>query len=62
MKTLKILGIVGTVALFLGTGFNLINDFTEKIIFSNLITIPLFAIAVIGLICEIIYLVKNKKK
>ena len=52
MKTLKIMTIIGWLALFFASLFNLINAFAEKRIFGPAITLPLFGIALVGIICD----------
>ena len=62
MKTLRIIQSVGYLALFLASVFNLVNQIAEKQIFGLAITLPLFVIALAGIICGIVLLVKNKRK
>ena len=61
MKVLRIIQSVGYFALFLASIFNLVNQIKEKQIFGLAITLPLFVIALIGIICGIILITKNKK-
>lgn len=62
MKTLKVMKIIGSIALFLASLLNLINGIAEKRIFSPVITLPLLMIALVGIICDFILLGKNRKK
>ena len=61
MKTLRIIQSIGYFALFLASAFNLVNQIAEKHIFGLAITLPLFAIALVGIICGIILITKNRK-
>ena len=61
MKTLRIIQSIGYFALFLASVFNLVNQIAEKHIFGLAITLPLFAIALVGIICGIIIITKNRK-
>ena len=61
MKALRIIQSIGYLALFLASVFNLVNQITEKHIFGLAITLPLFVIALVGIICGIVLLIKNKK-
>ena len=61
MKTLKIIQCIGDAALLLASIFNLINQITEKNIFSLAITLPLLLIAVVGIVCGIVIIVKNRQ-
>ena len=56
----KILFVVGYLALFLASVFNLVNNIVEKQIFGSFIMIPLFVLAIVGIVCGIILNVKNK--
>ena len=62
MKALRIIQSIGCFALFLASVFNLVNQIAEKHIFGLAITLPLFAIALVGIICGIILITKNRKK
>ena len=62
MKALRIIQIVGYFALFLASVFNFINQIKEKQIFGLAIMLPLFVITLIGMICGIILISKNRKK
>ena len=62
MKALRIIQSIGYFALFLASVFNLVNQITEKQIFGLAITLPLFVIALVGIICSIILITKNRKK
>ena len=62
MKALRIIQSVGYFALFLASVFNLVNQIAEKQIFGLVVTMPLFVIALAGIICGIVVLVKNKRK
>lgn len=62
MKALRIIQNIGFFALFLASVFNLVNQIAEKHIFGLAITLPLFAIALVGIICGIILITKNRKK
>ena len=61
MKALRIIQSIGYFALFLASVFNLVNQIAEKHIFGLAITLPLFAIALVGIICGIILITKNRK-
>ena len=62
MKALRIIQSIGYFALFLASAFNLVNQIAEKHIFGLAITLPLFAIALVGIICGIILITKHRKK
>ena len=62
MKALRIIQSVGYFALFLASVFNFINQIKEKQIFGLAIMLPLFVITLIGMICGIILISKNRKK
>ena len=62
MKTLRIIQCIGYFALFLASVFNFINQITEKNFFGLAITLPLFVIAIVGIICDIILITKKRKK
>ena len=62
MKALRIIQSVGYFALFLASVFNLVNQIAEKQIFGLAITLPLLVIALVGIICGIILIIKNRKK
>jgi len=62
VKSLRIIQTIGYFALFLASIFNFVNQITEKNVFSPAVTIPLFVIAIVGITCGIILLVKNKRK
>lgn len=62
MKKLQICQIIGNVALFLACLFNLINQRAEKQIFGVAVTTPLFVIAIIGIACGLVYIIKNRRK
>jgi len=62
MKALRIIQSIGFFALFLGSVFNFVNRIAEKHIFGLAITLPLFVIALVGIICGIILIIKNRKK
>ena len=62
MKALRIIQSIGFFALFLGSVFNFVNRIAEKQIFGLAITLPLFVIALVGIICGIILISKNRKK
>ena len=62
MKALRIIQSIGFFALFLGSVFNFVNRIAEKQIFGLAITLPLFVIALVGIICGIILITKNRKK
>ena len=62
MKFLKIMQFIGYTALFLGAIFNIVNQVTDKTVFGLEITMPLMAVALAGIVCGIIFLVKNKGK
>ena len=62
MKKMVILKISGYFALFLSSCFNLTNSIAEKEIFPPYVTGPLLAIAIVGIVCDIVLLVKNKGK
>lgn len=62
MKALRIIQSVGYFALFLASLFNLVNQIAEKQIFGLAVTMPLLVIALAGIICGIVLLVKNKRK
>ena len=62
MKAPRIIQSVGFFALFLASVFNLVNQIAEQHIFGPAITIPLFVIALVGIICGIILIIKNRKK
>ena len=62
MKAPRIIQSVGFFALFLASVFNLVNQIAEQHIFGPAITIPLFVIALAGIICGIILIIKNRKK
>ena len=61
MKFLKIMQGIGYVALFLGVIFNVVNQASSKTVFGLEITMPLMVVALVGIICGIIYLVKSKR-
>ena len=62
MKFLKIMQSIGYFALFLGAIFNIVNQVTDKTVFGLEITMPLMLVALAGIVCGIIFLVKNKGK
>ena len=62
MKALRIIQSIGYFALSLASVFNLVNQIKEKQIFGLAITLPLFVIALAGMICGIILISKNRKK
>ena len=62
MKAPRIIQSVGFFALFLASVFNLVNQIAEQHIFGPAIMIPLFVIALVGIICGIIFIIKNRKK
>ena len=62
MKALRIIQSVGYFALFLASVFNLVNTIAEKHIFSRAVMLPLFVVALAGIICGIILISKNRKK
>ena len=62
MKFLKIMQFIGYIALFLGAIFNIVNQVTDKTVFGLEITMFLMAVALAGIVCGIIFLVKNKGK
>ena len=62
MKFLKIMQFIGCVTLLLGAIFNIVNQATNKTVFGLGITMPLMAVALAGIVCGIIFLVKNKGK
>ena len=62
MKALRIIQSVGYFAIFLASVFNLVNQIAERQIFGLVVTMPLFVIALAGIICGIVVLVKNKRK
>ena len=61
MRISRIIQSVGYFALFLASVFNLVNQIAEKQIFGLYITLPLFIIALVSIICGIVLIVKNKK-
>lgn len=61
MKVSRIIQSIGYFALFLASVFNFVNQIAEKQIFGLYITIPLLVIALVGIICGIVLLIKNKK-
>ncbi|MBE6633357.1 MAG: hypothetical protein E7620_03320 [Ruminococcaceae bacterium] len=62
MKALRTIQNIGYFALFLVAVFNFVNQIAEKQIFGLTITLPLFVIALVGIICGIIFITKNGKK
>ena len=52
---------MGYISLFMGSVFNLVNNFTEKTVFPFYVIILLMVIAVVGIACGIVAVVKNKK-
>lgn len=62
MKVLRIIQCIGYFALFLASVFNLVNQIAEKHIFGLAIMLPLFVVALAGMICGIILISKNRKK
>ena len=62
MKALRIIQSVGYFALFLASVFNLVNTIAEKHIFGPAVLLPLFVVALAGIICGIILISKNRKK
>ena len=62
MKAPRIIQSVGFFALFLASVFNLVNQIAEQHIFGPAIMIPLFVITLVGIICGIILIIKNRKK
>lgn len=62
MKKLQICQIIGNAALFLACLFNIINQLAEKQIFGVAVTIPLFVIAIIGIACDLVYMIKSRRK
>ena len=62
MKFLKIMQSIGYFALFLGAIFNIVNQVTDKTVFGLEITMPLMLVALAGIVCGIIFLVKSKRK
>ena len=62
MKALRVFQSVGYFALFLASVFNLVNQITGKYIFDLAITLPLFVVALFGIICGFILIAKNRKK
>ena len=62
MKALRNIQSIGYFALILASAFNLVNQIAEKHIFGLAITLPLFAIALVGITCGIILVTKHRKK
>ncbi|MBE6548463.1 MAG: hypothetical protein E7667_06290 [Ruminococcaceae bacterium] len=62
MKKEKILPLIGYVSLLLGSIFNLVNSSTEREIFKWYITVPLFVLAIVGIVYDLVITVKKSKK
>lgn len=62
MKVLRIIQCIGYFALFLASVFNFVNQIAEKQIFGLAITLPLFVVALAGMICGFVLISKNRKK
>ena len=62
MKFLKIMQFIGYVALLLGVIINIVNQATGKTAFGLDIAMFLMVVALVGIICGVIYLVKSKGK
>ncbi len=62
MKALNVIQSIGYFALFLASVFNLVNQIAEQQIFGLAITLPLFLVALAGIICGIVLITKNRKK
>ena len=61
LKVLRIVGIIGYVALVIGVGMDLANLISDKDIFSATVTLPFYIAALIGLICDYVRTNKEKK-
>lgn len=59
MKVSRIIQCIGYFALFLASVFNLVNQIAEKQIFGLAITLPLFVVALAGIICGFVSISKN---
>ncbi len=62
MKFLKIMQFIGCVALLLGVIINIVNQATSKTVLALDIAMFLMVVALVGIICGVIYLVKSKGK
>ena len=62
MNKSKILSLIGPTALLLGSIFNMVNAATEREIFEWYVTIPLFSLAMIGTVYNIIMISKKSKE
>ena len=62
MKFLKIMQFIGYVALLLGVIINIVNQATGKTAFGLDIAMFLMVVALVGIICGVLYLVKSKGK
>ena len=62
MKFLQFMQCIGYIALLFGVIFNIVNQVTDKTVFGLEITMPLMAVALAGIVCGIIFLVKSKQK
>ena len=62
MKFLKIMQFIGCVALLLGVIINIVNQATSNTVLALDIAMFLMVVALVGIICGVIYLVKSKGK
>ncbi len=62
MKFLKIMQFIGYVALLLGVIINIVNQATCKTVLVLDIAMFLMVVALVGIICGVIYLVKSRRK
>ena len=62
MKFLKIMQFIGCVALLLGVIINIVNQATSTTVLALDIAMFLMVVALVGIICGVIYLVKSKGK
>ena len=62
MKFLKIMQFIGYIALLLGVIINIVNQATSKTVLAIDIAMFLMVVALVGIICGVIYLVKSKGK
>ena len=60
MKSLNLIQLIGSIALLLGCVFNLTNQLCQKDVFPFPLILVLFIIAIIGIVCGIINIVKRK--
>ena len=62
LKILKTVGMIGYVALVVGVVMDLWNMIADREIFSTMLTLPFYVVALAGLICDYVRTNKEKKK